>query len=67
MATRHHREHAWSARHRQRLQREPARSEQAARDMTDIDESLLETFPASDPPSWTALARVGSPHRRTAM
>jgi hypothetical protein len=29
----------------------------------EIDESLEETFPASDPPSWTLLARIGSPKR----
>jgi hypothetical protein len=27
----------------------------------DVDESLRETFPCSDPPSWMAIKRVGSP------
>jgi hypothetical protein len=26
-----------------------------------IDESLKETFPASDPPSWMVITRIGSP------
>jgi hypothetical protein len=30
----------------------------------ELDESLEETFPASDPPSWNATARVGKPPRR---
>jgi hypothetical protein len=30
----------------------------------EIDESLIETFAASDPPAWVALARVGIPKRR---
>jgi hypothetical protein len=31
----------------------------------EITESLIETFPASDPPAWVALARVGIPKRQT--
>ena len=29
-----------------------------------IDQSLKDTFPASDPPGWTPLMRIGSPRRR---
>jgi hypothetical protein len=29
-----------------------------------ILESLIDTFPASDPPAWVALARVGIPKRK---
>jgi hypothetical protein len=29
-----------------------------------IDQSLEDTFPASDPPGWTPLMRIGSPRRR---
>jgi hypothetical protein len=29
----------------------------------EIAESLIETFPASDPPAWVALVRVGIPKR----
>ncbi len=29
-----------------------------------VDESLQETFPASDPPSWTLSARLGTPRRK---
>lgn len=30
-----------------------------------IEESLYETFPASDPPAWNPAGRVGSPKRKT--
>jgi hypothetical protein len=31
----------------------------------EIAESLIETFPASDPPAWISLTRVGIPKRKT--
>jgi hypothetical protein len=30
----------------------------------EIAESLIDTFPASDPPAWIPLARVGTPNGR---
>lgn len=30
----------------------------------ELVESLIDTFPASDPPAWIPLARVGTPKRQ---
>jgi hypothetical protein len=30
----------------------------------EIDDNLIDSFPASDPPSWVPLARVGIPKRQ---
>jgi hypothetical protein len=56
---------AWSAQHKERQRLAAAMSEprEDAVSQIDIDESLEETFPASDPPSWAARLRVGSPRR----
>jgi hypothetical protein len=39
----------------------------AGTDDDEILESLIDTFPASDPPAWVALARVGVPKRKTTL
>jgi hypothetical protein len=39
-------------------------SETIASTDDEILESLIDTFPASDPPAWVALARVGIPNRK---
>jgi len=49
--------------HQSRKGRAPARPLQIET-VDEIDESLIETFPASDPPAWVALSRVGIPKRR---
>jgi hypothetical protein len=56
--------------HRSRKGRANARPLQASEAITstddddDILESLIDTFPASDPPAWVAPARVGIPKRK---
>jgi len=58
-------EHAWSVEHKDRQRIEAALAERRNDELSqaDIDESLEETFPASDPPSWAVLGRIGSPRR----
>ena len=53
------RDSATARRKQQRLPEKP----DATPSEDKIDESLKETFPASDPPSWTLVARIGSPRR----
>jgi hypothetical protein len=55
--------------HRSRKGRANARPLQdsetiASTDDDEILESLIDTFPASDPPAWVGLARVGIPKRK---
>jgi hypothetical protein len=56
------------ASHRSRKGRANARplqdSETIASTDNEILESLIDTFPASDPPAWVAMARVGIPKRK---
>jgi hypothetical protein len=57
-----------TSRHQSRKGRANARplqsSETTASTDDEILESLIDTFPASDPPAWVALARVGIPKRK---
>jgi hypothetical protein len=38
-------------------------SKSAAPTEDQIDESLEESFPASDPPSWTVIVGIGAPSK----
>jgi hypothetical protein len=63
--TRTRRPPAWSVQHKERQRLAAALTEPGDDTVSqvDIDESLEETFPASDPPSWAARLRVGAPRR----
>jgi hypothetical protein len=56
--------------HRSRKGRANARPLQDSETIASTDDddeilkSLIDTFPASDPPAWVALARVGIPKRK---
>ena len=58
---------AWSAEHKNRRRAEAALAERPIDTVSqaDIDESLEETFPASDPPSFMPI-RIGAPRREAA-
>ena len=42
----------------------PSRKSETITTTDELDQSLIDTFPASDPPSWIPLARIGIPKRK---
>jgi hypothetical protein len=46
-----------------RAKARPLRKIETIAIVDEIAESLIDTFPASDPPAWIPLARVGTPKR----
>ncbi len=57
------RDPAWTAQYRRQQHFDAQLAPRSNVSQEDIDESLQETFPASDPPTWTVRARIGSPRR----
>jgi hypothetical protein len=60
---------AWTVLHRQQQHLKAVLADPGDGDTSqaDIDESLEESFPASDPPSWTVRLRIGAPRRRNGV